>query len=57
MLHSGHIAFLNECAKLGAVTVVVGSDHNFRELRGGINPVGAADATSASAAELIAGLF
>ncbi|MCC8181151.1 MAG: adenylyltransferase/cytidyltransferase family protein [Planctomycetes bacterium] len=38
MLHSGHVAFIQEAAKLGDVYVGVGSDHTVRTLKGR-NPV------------------
>jgi len=34
MLHSGHVAFLNEAAKYGEVCVGLGSDKTIRELKG-----------------------
>lgn len=34
MLHSGHVAFLNEAAKYGEVYVGLGSDRTIRELKG-----------------------
>jgi cytidyltransferase-like protein len=37
-LHSGHIRFFEEAAALGTLLVVVGSDRNVRELKGGGHP-------------------
>lgn len=34
LLHSGHVAFLQEAARLGALYVCIGSDENVRRLKG-----------------------
>jgi len=34
LLHSGHVAFLQEAARLGALYVCIGSDENVRHLKG-----------------------
>ncbi|TAF44999.1 MAG: cytidyltransferase [Sphingobacteriales bacterium] len=34
LLHSGHVAFLNEAAKLGEVHVCIGNDENIHQLKG-----------------------
>lgn len=34
LLHSGHVAFLNEAAKLGEVHVCIGNDENIYQLKG-----------------------
>ncbi len=34
LLHSGHVAFLNEAAKLGQVHVCIGNDENIHQLKG-----------------------
>jgi len=34
LLHSGHVAFLNEAAKLGEVHLCIGNDENIHQLKG-----------------------